>query len=59
MESGTHFLKLLNQISVEVVEPIPAHRYSVDFVSYSSPSGILSSGRKQNTTYKLVVGRKA
>ena len=35
---------------VELVKLLSVHRYSVDIVSYSGPSGILGSGRKHNTT---------
>ena len=34
---------------VELVKLLPMHRYSVDIFSYSGPSGILGSDRKQNT----------
>ena len=34
---------------VELVKLLPLYRYSVDFFSYSGPSGILGSGGKQNT----------
>ena len=34
---------------MELVKLLPAHRYSVDIFSYSGPSGILGSGRMQNT----------
>ena len=36
---------------MEFVNFLPMHRYSVDIFSYSGPSGILESGRKQNTSY--------
>ena len=32
-----------------VFSPFIVHRYSVDFFSFSGPSGILSSDAKQNT----------
>ena len=35
---------------VELVELRPVNRYSFDVISYSGPSGILSSDGKQNTT---------
>ena len=35
---------------VELVKLLPVHQYSVDIFSYSGPSGILGSDRKQNTT---------
>ena len=36
-------------VCVELVKLLPVHRYSVDIFSYSGPSGILGSDRKQNT----------
>ena len=33
---------------VELVNLLSVHRYSVDIFSYSGPSGILGSDRKQN-----------
>ena len=32
---------------MELVKFLPVHRYSVDFFSYSGPSGILDSDGKQ------------
>ena len=34
---------------VELVKLLSLHRYSVDIFSYSGPSGILGSDRKENT----------
>ena len=34
---------------VDLVKLLPMHRYSVDILSCSGPSGILGSDRKQNT----------
>ena len=34
---------------VELVKLLPVQQYSVDIFSYSGPSGILGSDRKQNT----------
>ena len=34
---------------MELVKLLPVHQYSVDIFSYSGPSGILGSDRKQNT----------
>ena len=41
---------------MELVKLLPVHRYSVDIFSYSGPSGILSSGRNQNTPLAGVRG---
>ena len=43
---------------MELVKLLPLHQYSVDIFSYSGPSGILGSDRKQNTALplKLVLG---
>ena len=35
---------------VELVKLLPVHRYSVDIISYSGPSGMLGSDGRQNTT---------
>ena len=36
----------------------PVHRYSVDMFSYSGPSGILGSGRRQSTAQAVPGGVK-
>ena len=49
--SFSHIIKRLQQLSlccVELVELLPANRYSVD-IFHNSPSGIFGSGRKQNS----------
>ena len=47
-----HIIKRSEQLSLchgEILELLAIHRYSVDILSHSSPSGISRSGRKQST----------
>ena len=41
---------------MELVKLLPVHQYSVDIFSYSGPSRILGSYRKQNTVYACAMG---
>ena len=43
---------------VELIKCHPMKRYSVDFVSYSGPSGILGSDGKQNSAQAGARGRE-
>ena len=42
-------LQQLSMCRMDLVKLLPVHRYSVDILSYSGPSGILGSEGKQNT----------
>ena len=50
MKISAFVVRSLKSFCVELVKLILMHRYSVDIFSYSVPSGILGSDRKQNTT---------
>ena len=43
---------------MDLVILLPVHRYSVDFFSYSGPSGILGSDGKQNIALAGARGRE-
>ena len=40
---------LKTSFCVEFLKPLPVNQYSVDMFSYSGPSGIFGSDRKQDT----------